>query len=349
MSESNSQGKQDGCVFTCTEPLCKTLDKAGVPSDERWRTLILYMRGIESFDVLSEGQKAAIQRLVINTLKERDFSDKKLQEIMRRQHEIINAPCNVKLNNALSETAAMIVEFRKMLRMRGGDVEKLGVQAVDTLQRGGDPECIIQNLKLSFRELVEVLRRDADNLDQLSRTDALTNLNNRRALDEMLETCIQRWQNHGTTLSMLLADIDHFKRFNDNFGHRIGDQALATVAKIMRRIEDKLREEGVAFFPARYGGEEFVVLLPGTDEKRAMEIAEDLRHQVERYNFIIRDADGEVLKRDIHITISIGVAEVDNRWRGAFNENLIDAADKALYRAKAQGRNLVLGASTGGT
>ncbi len=347
MSESNSQGRQGVCAFTCEEPLCKTLDRAGVPSVEKWRTLIFYMRGIESYDFLSEQQKAGIQRLVISTLQERDYSERKYQEVMRRLHEILNAPCSEKLHNALSETAAMIVEFRKMLRLRGGDVEKLGMQTMGTLQQGGDPELIVENLKASFREIVDTMRRDADNLDQLSRTDALTNLNNRRALDEELASCIQRWQTQGTPLSMLLADIDHFKQFNDSYGHRIGDQALATVAKIIRRVEEKVRGEGQEFSPARYGGEEFVILLPGAGEELALEVAEDLRQQVERYNFIIRDTDGEVLKRDIHITISIGVAEMDKRWRGAFAENLLDAADKALYRAKAQGRNRVLGASSG--
>lgn len=333
------------CVFTNSSPLCRTLDKAGVPADGKWRTLILYMRGIETYDFLSEVQKSQIQSLVIETLQQKDFSEENFQRIMRRHEEIIHSPCKLKLQAAISETAEMIEEFRKLLRRRGGDVECLGVTTVQTLEEGGDPEELIASLKDSFHQIVEILRRDADSLDLLSRTDALTGLMNRRALDDFLELCVERWKNEDKTFSMLMVDIDNFKNFNDRFGHRIGDQALVTIAKLISHQCTLLNGEGLECFSARYGGEEFTVVLPLVEEEQAEAIAEDLRDRVERYNFVIRDTDGEIIKRNIHITISIGVAEINPSWRGAYIENVVDAADRALYRAKAFGRNRVCGAS----
>ncbi len=344
MSDQGSSPRH-GCDFACSEPLCRTLDRAGVPPDGKWRTLILYMRGIESYDFLSENQKANIQALVIKTLQERDFSDENFEKIMLQQEEIINGPCNRRLQSALSETAEMVEEFRKVLRRRGVDVESLGNSTVRSIQQGDDTEQLIEHLKRSFQEVVEIMRRDADNLDQLSRTDGLTGIMNRRALDEYLDLAIQQWRLNKKPLSLLMLDIDHFKNFNDNYGHRIGDQALITLAKLMLRLKEDLAKEAVECFCARYGGEEFTIVLPGVGVEQAQAIAEDLRKTVERYNFIIRDSNGEVLKRNIHITISIGVAQMHPSWRGALVENLVDAADKALYEAKSGGRNLVCAAA----
>lgn len=345
MSTDDNNHIMPACIFSHAEPLCRTLDKAGVPPDSKWRTLILYMRGIEAYDFLSQSQKEKIQKLVLKTLQEKDFSDSKFHEVMHLQEEIINDPCNKKLHNALSETAGMVEEFRKLLRNRGADVQSLGHSTVHTLEEGGDPEALIQSLKESFQEIVGIMRRDADNLDQLSRTDGLTGLMNRRSLDEYLESCLEHWQKEDETFSLLMLDIDHFKNFNDRFGHRIGDQALATVAKLMQRACESLATEGLECFTARYGGEEFSIVLPLVEEEQAEAIAEDLRQSIRRYNFIIRDSNGDVIKRNINITVSIGVAQMNPQWRGAFLENLVDAADKALYKAKSQGRNQVCRAS----
>lgn len=348
MSNDDSNNFKMTCHFSCSEPLCQTLDKVGVPADGKWRTLILYMRGIEAYDFLSESQKMSIQNLVLETLQQRDYSDEKFHEIMNRQEQILNSPCNNKLQSALSETAQMVEDFRKLMLRRGGDVQKLGSTTVKTLENGGDPDAMIKTLKESFTEIVEVMQRDAENLSQLSKTDGLTGLMNRRALDEYLENCIETWKNEEQVFSVMMIDIDHFKKFNDRFGHRIGDQALATVARLMKRQCQSLEAETVECFSARYGGEEFCMVLPLVEEEQAEAIADELRQSVERYNFIIRDSNGDIIKRNIHITVSIGVAQMNPEWRGAYLENVMDAADKALYKAKADGRNQVCRAGKNG-
>lgn len=178
----------------------------------------------------------------------------------------------------------------------------------------------------------EILRRTRlqtfvahQKLQQLASTDPLTGLNNRRSIEPQLESEVSRARRHQAHFSVIIADLDHFKRVNDQYGHIVGDGVLCEVA---RRIESLLRREDRA---ARWGGEEFLVLLPETDLEQAEIVAEKIRQAI---------ADRPVAANGFRIplTISIGVAT----WTddsGA--ESLIRRADKGLYRAKGSGRNRV--------
>jgi diguanylate cyclase (GGDEF)-like protein len=299
------------------------------------------MRSLADYESLTDTQKAEIQKLVMKTLREKDYSPENYREIIRQQEAVINAPCNQKLQAALVETTEMIKDFNDLLLKRKGDVETLGNETVEAVEQGRDPQDLIENLRSSFKRVVTVMEQDAKSLTELSMTDSLTRLNNRRAFDESLALAIEEWLEFEMSLSLLMIDIDHFKRFNDDYGHRIGDQALATVAKIIKEYGAKKSEEGVHFIPARYGGEEFAVILSGVGMELAARLGESLRRRIENYNFIIRDTNGEVLKRGIRITVSVGVSEMTDKWKGAYAENIVEAADKALYAAKQEGRNLV--------
>jgi len=163
--------------------------------------------------------------------------------------------------------------------------------------------------------------------EQNSKIDALTNLYNRRWLDEHLPRIIQRSQKNNHAFCVLMLDIDHFKLFNDNHGHHAGDAALAVVAEC---LADNIRPYDSA---ARYGGEEFVVLLPDTTASEARIIAERLRERIR--NQPIKNIKG---KRLPLLTVSIGMAELESKQDIT---SLVDAADSALYRAKDNGRNCV--------
>jgi diguanylate cyclase (GGDEF)-like protein len=155
-------------------------------------------------------------------------------------------------------------------------------------------------------------------------TDELTGLVNRRRFNEALDDEIERSRRLGTTLSVLLADLDDFKRINDRFGHPAGDDALRDFAKLLRV---HLREIDVA---ARLGGEEFAVLLPETDLEGALTVAERLRRHV--------DARAGARGSDVRLTTSIGVAQ----YRSGTREDLLRRADEGLYQAKQQGKNCVV-------
>jgi diguanylate cyclase (GGDEF)-like protein len=160
----------------------------------------------------------------------------------------------------------------------------------------------------------------------LADTDGLTRLANHRVFRENLDRELKRFERYGGTFSLLMIDIDRFKRFNDEHGHLAGDAVLREVSRCIRLA---LRE-GVDL-PARYGGEEFAVILPETGATGAMTVAERLRAAVER-------ASVRVAERDLCVTVSIGVAEYA---RAHTASEFIDAADKSLYLAKRSGRNQV--------
>jgi diguanylate cyclase (GGDEF)-like protein/PAS domain S-box-containing protein len=158
-------------------------------------------------------------------------------------------------------------------------------------------------------------------LERLSITDALTDVYNRRHLDATLKLELERSRRTGSPLAVIMFDADHFKKFNDTYGHDQGDRVLKMVGQVMKGA---VRPYDV---PCRYGGEEFTVVLPGTDPEGAMHVAERLRCDVEQMA-----VDG------LKVTISLGVAcfpliPVNSP------EALIEAADAALYRSKESGRN----------
>jgi diguanylate cyclase (GGDEF)-like protein len=157
--------------------------------------------------------------------------------------------------------------------------------------------------------------------------DPLTELYNRRAFAESLSQSIARRERQGGTLCLLMLDLDYFKKLNDTYGHPAGDAALRATAEVLRRV---LRKGDV---PARYGGEEFVVMLPGASEAVAQQIAERLRATLEASAI-------EYAGQTLHVTASVGLAVWPDN--GAQADELMTAADRALYAAKAGGRNRVV-------
>ena len=156
--------------------------------------------------------------------------------------------------------------------------------------------------------------------------DSLTGLFNRRYLDEMLERELSRARREGPPLTVMMLDIDYFKKLNDTYGHQAGDEVL-------RRLADLLRQNSRAEdIPCRYGGEEFLLVLPNMGREDALSRAEQWRHEFESMNIVF----GQVTMSS---TVSIGIATFPEH--GQTRDTLIEAADKALYAAKHKGRNRV--------
>ncbi|HKE91557.1 MAG TPA: diguanylate cyclase [Gemmatimonadales bacterium] len=168
----------------------------------------------------------------------------------------------------------------------------------------------------------ETLRRKNEELERLSVTDGLTGLYNRRRLMETLTDETRRSQRLKHTFAVLMVDVDHFKKYNDSFGHQAGDAVLSKVATLLREATREVD------FVARYGGEEFLVLLPETGMSEALDIAERIRTRIAAEVFHGR-----------HMTVSIGVAEFP--LHGETADQVVGAADEALYEAKREGRDKV--------
>ncbi len=185
-------------------------------------------------------------------------------------------------------------------------------------------ETLEQNVYLRTKELEHANTK----LKELSITDSLTKLNNRRYFNEIYNNEFVRAFRDKTPLSFLIIDIDHFKSFNDKYGHITGDDCLTTVAQA---IKSRLQRDND--FIARYGGEEFCVLLPNTKEEGAFRVAESIRKYIENLSF-------KVDEKRVQITVSIGVSTETPENKQEANR-LLSMADKALYQSKKKGRNLV--------
>jgi diguanylate cyclase (GGDEF)-like protein len=167
-------------------------------------------------------------------------------------------------------------------------------------------------------------------LQKRSRTDGLTGLTRRGPFEERLAEEIARAKSFRTTFSILMIDIDHFKRMNDTYGHQVGDEVLRTVAQLLK---EGLYETDMV---ARYGGEEFVCLMPRSQAAGLKQKAEQIRARVEGHAFVIG-------LESVTVTISIGIAHFPAD--GGTPETIMAAADRALYAAKDAGRNRVMEAS----
>ncbi len=188
----------------------------------------------------------------------------------------------------------------------------------------------IKERESEIHEANENLSQLNQKLEQISNTDTLTNLANRRHFDETLAKEISRHSRQSIPLALIICDIDYFKQYNDTYGHQQGDKCLRQVANSIKKTS--ARGEDLV---ARYGGEEFAVILPNTNEEQASKIAEKIRARV--HDLDLSHKTSEVSD---HVSVSLGFACVipDS---GTTMSDLIEDADRALYRAKREGRNRV--------
>ncbi len=230
-------------------------------------------------------------------------------------------------------TNAELVDETFDFRMVAGETTEL-----DIVHRGGQTATAEMRLVemdwegeavflASLRDISERKRME-EQLTILANTDSLTKVLNRRHFMNLAEAEFERSRRYGNILSVILLDLDHFKRVNDNYGHATGDRVLRALVGI---CHSTLRTIDMV---ARYGGEEFVILLPETEMEGARLTAERLRQRIEAATMTTENGD-------LLITASFGVACLDQEQLVSV-EKLLDHADQALYRAKSAGRNRVV-------
>ncbi|MRG72884.1 diguanylate cyclase [Alphaproteobacteria bacterium HT1-32] len=225
-------------------------------------------------------------------------------------------------------TAHIPIIFVTALSQVADETKGLELGATDFITKPVSPPVVRARVKNHVE-----LKRYRDFLTEIAFVDGLTQIPNRRRYDQFLDTEWRRAIRRETSLSMVLMDIDHFKQYNDTYGHLEGDRCLQEVAAALEK--SLMRPADLA---ARYGGEEFACLLPETDMAGAMHLAEKLRDAVEQLKLPHKSS----LTAE-HVTISVGVASVVASTERE-PEDLFKRADKALYSAKETGRNKVVSA-----
>lgn len=279
-----------------------------------------------------DSPSASLAETLYNEFLKSDVNDR-ITNVSERMQARIEA-----VHSAIDQAMFTANAYSGSLQSAQGDLEReIGPDAIKALagrllaetRRMQDTNRLLEQKLDASREDIAALQRDLDDVRRESLLDPLTKIANRKSFDEGLRAAISEARQNGSPLCLVLIDIDHFKTFNDTYGHQTGDQVLRLVAMTLK---SNIKGRDLA---ARYGGEEFVAILPSTDLKGAMIVAENVRQAIHGKELLKRSTN-EKLGR---ITASFGIAVFH---AGDTAASLIDRADRCLYAAKHAGRNRVI-------
>jgi len=333
--------------------LCDDLHRLGYTDKPNWMAVLLFARNIVSaLSILTSKQKTETQRLVFDRLAAKDSSNENFYKVIHGLEDLLvhnekTASWFLELESYRHYTDAMtksVSDFvtESIATESGKDklVNSFGVEALETIDNRDSAEVNIPKLRDLVTSMLEHYRDEALKWEQKARhlelmvnVDPLLNtMHNRRALDNHLLEQIDKARADGMPLSLLMVDVDDFKKsINDVYGHQVGDDILRTLAKILTAHASKNN-----FFAARYGGDEMVLVcnLAGDEAEHH---ADAIRYAVQNYEF--RSRVGNKISEDvIRFTVSVGIAEYHGSWAA---EDLLNAADQAMYRVKDRGKNSV--------
>ena len=255
-------------------------------------------------------------------------------EIINQTTANINIWVNEEIRHRLVESLKLTSSIRDLeieFRTKYGKIRTMLISA--ELIKISEEDCILTVGKdISDRKQIQVaLEKANQKLHRLANSDGLTQVANRRYFDEILPTEWRRCMREKQPLSLILCDVDYFKLYNDYYGHQMGDDCLIQVAKAMSSTVKR-----PADLVARYGGEEFIVILPNTDEKGAINVAESIQKKIKTLQILHFKS-----KISQYVTLSFGIATVIPELEMK-PKNLIQIADEALYTAKKLGRNRII-------
>lgn len=332
---------------------CEELQKLGYKNSSDWMAILLFARNIvKSISSLSVIQKKKLQDVILSRIANKDSSKDNYHQVIQ---EIETTMAD---NEAASSWKSELSSYRNYSDIlakqvanfinetisteNGKDqiISKFGKEANEVLNCKGDSVSsitkihkLISNMLEHYKEEAHKWENKAKQLEMIVNVDPLLNtIHNRRALDQYIEKSIETFKIDSNPLSLLMIDVDDFKiNVNDVYGHRIGDDVLRALAKILNVYASNYN-----FFAARYGGDE-LVLVGNINIEDALHHADAIRFAVQNYDFMTRTGD-KLSKEIVRFTVSVGVAEYHGDWTA---EEFLNAADKAMYRVKREGKNNV--------
>jgi diguanylate cyclase (GGDEF)-like protein len=329
--------------------LFSLFDAAQIPKEACWRTIYRMIFDVK-FNVTSSPEQKitrlqleSIMKKALKNAKENAFSESHLLDLIEDYNAVTFSVCHSRLSDVLTELDSLTKEFKSMSEKKSGTVKKLESDTISAVQSNLSLDEKVKLIKSGFKETINMFQEDLVKLDQMSHTDHLTGLHNRRFFDDRLDMEVAQALKEKTWLNLLMIDIDDFKQFNDTYGHPIGDQALKTISKNIGLVcSDESQKTGIDFFPARYGGEEFCIILPAIDGKQALDIAQMIQTKISNYMFVLRDKKGQIRHEDIKLTVSIGMASLNHQYnKKQGTADLLENADSAMFEAKKAGKNTI--------
>ena len=288
----------------------------------------------DAIDAFISSEKYFSQKINENLYKEYLATNKKviIKEVIKETHKIFTNVFQASLStkDLASDYSNKMEEYYSKLNDTN-DLTQIQHLITDIIKDTNDMAGSSKQLSQQLEEATSQINTLSKKLEKTEREvllDGLTGLNNRKAFDKRLKFLCKQFDENQGFFSVALLDIDYFKKFNDQYGHQVGDEVLRIVGgHLMENLKGK-------DFPSRYGGEEFVVLLPNTKLDNANAVAEQIRESISNKRLKIKETGQEL----DNITISAGVAEIHN---GDTAISVIKRADAALYLAKNSGRNNV--------
>ncbi|MBI5098489.1 MAG: diguanylate cyclase [Nitrospirae bacterium] len=266
---------------------------------------------------------AAIEAPLTNELsfQQKKFSeDREFEDSIYKYMDMMREECNV-----TDDIESLKMAFINKIENINKGIEKKRERDIVRLK---ETEKTIEEMKKRMNEVkreADEIRKRSQEMEVETYRDALTGLHNRKAYDEKMEETLAHIRRYNVTASLMICDIDFFKKINDNFGHKVGDLALKKLAELLK---ERLR---INDFISRYGGEEFAIVLPHTDMKGAMIAGESIRSYIDMSVFSYKN-------QKIPLTISVGISSFK---KGDDVNTVFERSDKALYLAKKSGRNKV--------
>jgi len=308
------------------------------PGPQNYELFYIYSLGTKpaltkAMEPFASGKKAWTDSIA-SSLYEKHIADDRLSKILDETTKEVGDELK-SVMQVLQRAGQDAANYEKALEGAGGELKEISdprsirdivdhlVKATATMQ---DRSQELESKLTETNKQVELLQGNLDRVKIEAMTDSLSGLSNRKRFDEVLKAEMKTAKKTGKSLALLFCDIDHFKRFNDTWGHQTGDQIIRFVSSTLKRNVSKNH------LVARYGGEEFAIVMPVTKLSKAKDIAENIRNLIERKK-LVRKSTNEDLGR---VTISMGLS----LYRDTDEiEELIERADMALYASKQNGRN----------
>ncbi len=287
----------------------------------------------DEIDQLSEQEQTLTEETLFELYKKYIAQDEKALDTVRQDLQNIISGIQGHYDDSNNELAAYLNSLNGFAGVLDQDAEPQALaqevqKVMDETRSTEQSQRKFETEMSHMMEEMETLRKQLEQAREESLTDALTGLANRKAFDEKLAQVMEAYSENASPFCIVIADIDHFKKFNDTYGHLVGDKVLKYVGKT---IKSCVKGKDMA---ARFGGEEFVLVLPETDLNGARIVAEQVRMAVSNKSLTDKSNNEEYGK----ITISLGVGEFKQNEEPS---ELLKRADEALYQAKENGRNRV--------